>query len=137
MSPLKATKASLSLEFNSKWILISELHWQTDNQEEAEKGKEKKKIAREEELEEEKISVIKKAKEVEFEKKSTSVESEIEYRRDMPDIKTEMPVREVVGKKKNKEQEKNKEQVKNKREGEEGVDRDNVMQVAVHLENFT
>ena len=133
MSPHKATKASLSLEFNSKWILISELHWQTDNQEEEEKGKEekKKKMARKEELEEEKISVIKKAKKVEFEKKSTSVESEIEYRRDMPDIKTEVPVREVVGKKKNKEEEKNKDQVKKKKEEEMDVDRDSVMQVAV------
>merc|ERR1719422_1516709 len=58
---IKAAKASLSLEFNSKWILISELHWQTDNQEEEGKEKEKKKMARKEELKEEKISVIKKA----------------------------------------------------------------------------
>merc|ERR1719340_616168 len=40
---IKATKASLSLEFNSKWILISELHWQTDHQEEKEKKKSKDK----------------------------------------------------------------------------------------------
>merc|ERR1719270_2250387 len=57
----------------------------------------------------------------------------------MPDIKTEMPVREVVGKKKNKkEEEKNKEQVKKEKEEEMDVNRDSVMQATEpdHLQTW-
>ena len=58
------------------------------------------------------------------------VESEIEYRRDMPDSKTEVPAREVVGKK-----EKEKEEVERQNEVEEEepeVDTDSLVQVCVY-----
>ena len=57
------------------------------------------------------------------------VESEIEYRRDMPDSKTEVPAREVVGMKEKKEEE---EEEERQNEVEEEVDTDSLVQVCVY-----
>ena len=59
------------------------------------------------------------------------VESEIEYRRDMPDSKTEVPAREEVGKKKKKEEEKER-QNEVEEEEEPEVDTDSLVQVCVY-----
>ena len=85
---------------------------------------------RKEEEEEKETPVIKeKDEEKEEMEKVIQVESEIEYRRDMPDSKTEeVPVREVVGKKKKKE-----EVEKHKKEEEPEVDTDSLVQVCLHL----
>ena len=56
------------------------------------------------------------------------VESEIEYRRDMPDSKTEVPAREVVGKKEKEEVERQNEV----EEEEPEVDTDSLVQVCVY-----
>ena len=56
------------------------------------------------------------------------VESEIEYRRDMPDSKTEVPAREVVGKKEKEEEERQNEV----EEEEPEVDTDSLVQVCVY-----
>ena len=129
--PITANKASLSLQFDSKWIVISEFHWQTDNRQEKE---EKDKKRKEEKEEERRTPVIKDRGKTEEEGKATEkvirVESEIEYRRDMPDSKTEVPAREVVGKK-----EKEKEEVERQNEVEEEepeVDTDSLVQVCVY-----
>ena len=58
------------------------------------------------------------------------VESEIEYRRDMPDSKTEVPAREVVGKKKKEEEEKERQNEVEEEEPE--VDTDSLVQVCVY-----
>ena len=81
--------------------------------------------------EEKEIPVMKEKNEMEEgEKKVIRVESEIEYRRDMPDSKTEeVPVREVVGKKKEK-----KEEVEEQKEDEhKEVDTDSLVQVCLHF----
>merc|ERR1719507_599162 len=85
--------------------------------------------------EEKEIPVMKEKNEMEEgEKKVIRVESEIEYRRDMPDSKTdEVPVREVVGKKKKKE-----EGEKHKEEEEPEVDTDSLVQATEpdHLQTW-
>ena len=85
---------------------------------------------RKEEEEEMETPVMKEKDEVKEEmEKVIQVESEIEYRRDMPDSKTEeVPVREVVGKKKKKE-----EVEKHKKEEEPEVDTDSLVQVCIHF----
>ena len=83
------------------------------------------------EEEEDKETPVMKEKDEEKEEmeKVIQVESEIEYRRDMPDSKTEeVPVREVVGKKKKKE-----EVEKHKKEEEPEVDTDSLVQVCLHF----
>ena len=87
---------------------------------------------RKEEEEEKETPVIKeKDEEKEEMEKVIQVESEIEYRRDMPDSKTEeVPVREVVGKKKKKEEEVEKYK---KKEGDPEVDTDSLVQVCLHF----
>ena len=59
--------------------------------------------------------MIKEKGKTEEEEKATEkvirVESEIEYRRDMPDSKTEVPAREVVGKKEKEEEKEEEEKV--------------------------
>ena len=79
--------------------------------------------------------MIKEKGKTEEEEKATEkvirVESEIEYRRDMPDSKTEVPAREVVGKKEKKEEEE--EERQNEVEEEEPeVDTDSLVQVCVY-----
>ena len=65
----------------------------------------------------------------EEEEKVIRVKSEIEYRRDMPNSKSEeVPVREVVGKKKKKEE---KEAEKHDKEKEREVDTDSLVQVCI------
>ena len=127
--PVTASKASISLEFDSKWIVISEIHWQTDNHEEE---KERVKKMRKEKEEKKEIPVIKEKEEIEEkeeEEKVIRVKSEIEYRRDMPNSKSEeVPVREVVGKKKKKEE---KEAEKHDKEKEREVDTDSLVQVCI------
>ena len=130
--PITANKASLSLQFDSKWIVISEFHWQTDNHQEKE---EKDKKRKEEKEEERRTPVIKEKGKTEEEEKAKEkvirVESEIEYRRDMPDSKTEVPAREVVGKKKKEEEEKER-QNEVEEEEEPEVDTDSLVQVCVY-----
>ena len=83
-----------------------------------------------EEKKEKEIPVIK-DKDEEEEKKVIRVESEIEYRRDMPDSKSEeVPVREVVGKKNKEEVEEVEEQ---KEDEHKEVDTDSLVQVCLHF----
>ena len=67
--------------------------------------------------------------EEEEKEKVIRVESEIEYRRDMPDSKTEVPAREVVGKKEKEEEEERQNEVE---EEEPEVDTDSLVQVCVY-----
>ena len=131
--PITANKASLSLQFDSKWIVISEFHWQTDNRQEKE---EKDKKRKEEKEEERRTPVIKEKGKTEEEEKAKEkvirVESEIEYRRDMPDSKTEVPAREVVGMKEKKEEEEEEERQNEVEEEEPEVDTDSLVQVCVY-----
>jgi len=93
-----------------------------------------------EEEQKEKANPVIKEKDDEKEEmeKVIQVESEeIEYRKDMPDSKTEeeVPVREVVGKKKKKEVEKH---TKKKKEGDPEVDTDSLVQATEpdHLQTW-
>lgn len=97
----------------------------------------RKKKEEDEEGEEKETPVIKERDEEKEEmEKVIQVESEIEYRRDMPDSKTEeVPVREVVGKKKKKEEEVEKYK---KKEGDPEVDTDSLVQATEpdHLQTW-
>ena len=92
-------------QFSSKWIILSETHWDTEEAGE-ESGEEKGAERGEKEQSGEVVEEGRGKKKKVITKVKNRPESEIDYRRDMPNSKTEEVVRRVAEEVKQKEKEK-------------------------------